>query len=187
MLSFLLRHIHTNSSHPLCPVLFSFLSFSCSLSLCLSCIFFIAPCFHPHIKAIYHKDQTQCVSQRQADLLVGFLCVCEFYDWGRGPGTQGYISDKICLWLLFFLALFMPSCSAWPLSIAWPHVNATFDLNSWVPEDVTARADQLLQWLRPYLFLCGFAILFCTTIWPEVTWLLVESLTNSLSDWQVLF
>ncbi len=121
---------------------------SLSSSLCLSCIPFIAPSFHPHIKAIYHQDQTQCVSQRQADLLVGFLCVCEFYDWGRGPGTQGYISDKVSLWLLVFLALFMPPHSAWPPWIARPHANATFDLNSWVPEDVAASADQLLQWLR---------------------------------------
>lgn len=34
------------------------------------------------------------------------LRVCEFYDWGRGPGTQGYVSDKVSLWLLVFLALF---------------------------------------------------------------------------------
>lgn len=108
-----------------------------SLSFSLSCILFFVPSFHPHIKPIYHQDQTQCVSQRQADLLVGFFCVCEFYDWGQGPGTQRYISDKVSLWLLAFLALSMPFRAAWPTWIARPHVNATFDLNSWVPGDVT--------------------------------------------------
>lgn len=98
---------------------------------------FFTPSFHPHIKAIYHQDQTQCVSQRQADLLVGFFCVCEFYDWGQGPGTQRYISDKVSLCLLVFLALSLPFRAAWPTWIARPHVNATFDLNSWVPGDVT--------------------------------------------------
>lgn len=39
-----------------------------------------APTFHPHIKAIHHWDQNHCVSPRQPDLLVGFFCVCEFYD-----------------------------------------------------------------------------------------------------------
>lgn len=108
-----------------------------SLSFSLSCILYFVPSFHPHIKAIYHQDQTQCVSQRQADLLVGFFCVCEFYDWGQGPGTQRYISDKVSLWLLPFLALSMPFRAAWPTWIARPHVNGTFDLNSWVPGDVT--------------------------------------------------
>lgn len=55
--------------------------------------------FHPHIKAIHHQDQNHCVGPRQPDLLVGFFCVCEFYDWGQGPGTHRYISDKVSLWL----------------------------------------------------------------------------------------
>lgn len=58
-----------------------------------------APTFHPHIKAIHHRDQNHCVSPRQPDLLVGSFCVCEFYDWGQGPGTHRYISDKVSLWL----------------------------------------------------------------------------------------
>lgn len=124
-------------------IILSFILFPFPI-VCLSCILFIGPSFHPHIKAIYHQDQTQWVSQRQADLLVGFLCVCEFYDWGRGPGTQGCISDKVSLWLLVFLALSRTS-SAWPLWITRPHINATFDLNSWVPGDVTTSANQLLQ------------------------------------------
>lgn len=115
---------------------------SLSLSVFLSFFFFVfhsllTPSFHPHIKVIYHQDQTQCVSQRQADLLVGFFCVCEFYDWGQGSGTQRYISDKVSLCLLAFLAHPLPFCVAWPTWIARPHVNATFDLNSWVPGDVT--------------------------------------------------
>lgn len=65
------------------------------LVLCSIC----APTFHPHIKAIHHQDQNHCVSLRQPDLLVGFFCVCEFYDWGQGPGTHRYISDKVSLWL----------------------------------------------------------------------------------------
>lgn len=119
-----------------------------SLSLCLSYILSVAPSFHPHIKAIYHQDQTQCV--RASDRLIYWWVssVCEFYDWGRGPWAQGYISDKVCLWLLVFLALFIVSRSAWPLWITRPHVNATFDLNSWVPVDAAASARQLLQWLK---------------------------------------
>lgn len=115
---------------------------SLSLSVFLSFFLFVfhslfTPSFHPHIKAIYHQDQTQCVSQRQADLLVGFFCVCEFYDWGQGSGTQRYISDKVSLCPLAFLALPLAFRAAWPTWIARPRVNATFDLNSWVPGDVT--------------------------------------------------
>lgn len=139
-------HTHTLShklkkvSVPCFPPLLLFFSL-------LSCI--LLPHLSVHIlKPYITRIKTQCVSQRRADLLVGFLCVCEFYDWGRGPGTQGYISDKVSLWLLVFLALFKPFRSDWPPWIARPHVNATFDLNSWVPEDVAASAAQLLHWLR---------------------------------------
>lgn len=120
------------------------LSLSCSVipfvlhSLC-------TPTFLPHIKAIYHQDQTHCVGQWQADLLVGFFCVCEFYDWGHGSGTHRYISDKLSLWLLQFLPLSVPFHTAWPVWIARPHVEATFDFNSWVPGDVAGNSDQLLQ------------------------------------------
>lgn len=163
---------------------------SFSLSLCLSCILFIAPSFHPHIKAIHHQDQTQWVSQRQADLLLGFLWVCEFYDWGRGPGTQGYISDKVCLWLLVFLALFMPSLSAWPPWIARPHVNATFDLNSWVPEDVTASTGQLQQRLRNGCIYSheGCNIVEESTLKVKFLWQIIgEQMIYKLSENRVYF
>lgn len=71
-----------------------------------------APTFHPHIKAIHHQDQNHCVSPRQPDLLVGFFCVCEFYDWGQGPGTHRYISDKVSLWLTPSLPLSVHSLLA---------------------------------------------------------------------------
>lgn len=60
-------------------------------------LFSLPRLFRPHIKAIHHRHQTRCVSQRQADLLVGFVRVSEFYDWGQGPGTHRYISDKVSL------------------------------------------------------------------------------------------
>lgn len=72
---------------------------SLSLSFFLVLHSICAPTFHPHIKAIHHQDQNHCVGSRQPDLLVGFFCVCEFYDWGQGPGTHRYISDKVSLWL----------------------------------------------------------------------------------------
>lgn len=117
------------------------------LSLCFSVIPFVlqslcTPTFLPHIKAIY---QTHSVGQRQADLLVSLFSVCEFYDWGHGPGTHRYISDKLSLWLLQFLPLSVPFHTAWPVWIARPHVKATFDFNSWVPGDVAGNSDQLLQ------------------------------------------
>lgn len=104
-----------------------------------------APTFHPHIKAIHHQDQNHCVSPRQPDLLVGFFCVCEFYDWGQGPGTHRYISDKVSLWLTPSLPLSVHSLLAqigqtW---IARPHVNVPFKANKWVPAHVAAN--QLLQ------------------------------------------
>lgn len=103
-----------------------------------------APTFHPHIKAIHHRDQTHCVSPRQPDLLVGSFCVCEFYDWGQGPGTHRYISDKVSLTTAFSPALrALTFRAAWPTRIARPHVNVTFKENNWVPAHVAAS--QLLQ------------------------------------------
>ena len=117
----------------------SFLLLSLCLSLSLSYILFIAPSsiYQNHIST---GSNPVCQNQWQADLLVGFLHVWKFYDWGREQWAQGYISDKISFWLLMYLALFKFSCSAWPLWIARRNLNATFDLNSWVPENVAASA-----------------------------------------------
>lgn len=166
--------------------MFICLPLSRSFSLFVSCILFNAPSFHPHIKAIYHQDQTQRVSQRQADLLVGFLCVCEFYDWGRGPGTQGYISVLVSLWLLAFLALFMPSRWARPPWIARPHVNATSDLNSWDAGDVRASADQLLQWLKSG---CIYSQVECHFVEKEASgklWFVVQTFHWKSFLWQTV-
>lgn len=109
---------------------------SLSLSFFLVLHSICAPTFHPHIKAIHHRDQNHCVGPRQPDLLVGFFCVCEFYDWGQGPGTHRYISDKVSLWLTPSLPLSAHSfffCTDQPMWIAGPHVNVTSKANKWVP------------------------------------------------------
>lgn len=128
-LSYTLSHKFTDHSSSLLHSLSLFVSFSPSSSPLIS------SSFHLYIKVIYHQDQTQYV--RASDRLIYWWVSSVSVSFLIGVEGQGLrdtflkrsLFDYWCFWhVSCFLAW------AWPLWIARPHVNATFDLNSWDPK-----------------------------------------------------
>lgn len=127
---------------------------ACQKLLCAILSLSLSPAFPSlhlsnHILKLYINRIKQCVKPATGWFTGGFpLCLRVLWLGSRARDTA------ILFWQGLSLTTGVSStshafcaqlCPAW---IARPHVNAAFDLNSWVPENVVASAHQLLRWFR---------------------------------------
>lgn len=94
-----------------------------------------APPVRPHIKVIYHQDQTHGV--RAGDKLIYWRVSSVSVSFMIGVEGHGHRDTFLTrsLWLLVFGACHLAQLDPW---IARPHVKATLDSNCWFSLDVAA-------------------------------------------------